>query len=235
MNAFGLNYENAFGVDGHAGGLEDFLGQPFFVFLFDFHKVGHKFGVVDEVFNLLQKVKIGDPVVADLGRNERCQRRVGVIQPAPRSDAVGYVDEFFRPQFVEFRHQAGFQQFRMDFGHPVDFKGTDDRKVGHADDLVVAVARYDGNFAQFVRPVAEFGFGKFDEAAVDFIDDLQMPRQHPSHHPGRPDFQCFRQQGMVGVGKNFGSDFPGGVPGLSVNVDQLMHHFGDGQRRVGIV
>ena len=108
----------------------------------------------------------------------------------------------------------------MDFCHPVNFEGTDDRKVGHADDLVVAVARYDGNFAQFVRPVAEFGFGKFDEAAVDFIDDLQMPRQH---------------QGMVGVGKNFGSDFPGGVPGLSVNVDQLMHHFGDGQRRVGIV
>ena len=80
----------------------NFLGQPFFVFLFDFHKVGHKFGVVDEVFNLLQKVKIGDPVVADLGRNERCQRRVGVVQPAPRSDAVGYVDEFFRPQFLEF-------------------------------------------------------------------------------------------------------------------------------------
>ena len=62
-----------------------------------------------------------------------------------------------------------------------------------------------------------------------------MPRQHPTQHPGRPHFQRLRQQRMVGISENFGRNFPGGVPRLSVNVDQLVHHFGDGQCRMGVV
>ena len=62
-----------------------------------------------------------------------------------------------------------------------------------------------------------------------------MPRQQFAQNAGRPCFQSFRQQGVVGVGKDFCRDVPGGIPILTVNVHQQAHHFRNGQRGVGIV
>ena len=49
----------------------------------------------------------------------------------------------------------------------------------------------------------------FEEAAIDFVDDLQMPRQQLFELGDRPGFQCFRHEGVIGVAESVGGDRPG--------------------------
>jgi hypothetical protein len=50
------------------------------------------------------------------------------------------------------------------------------------------------------------------EAAVDLIDQLQVPGQQRTKQRQAPFLQGFGQQGVVGVGKRFGGDAPGRIP-----------------------
>ena len=155
--------------------------------------------------------------------------------PAARCYAVGHVGKFFWPQFIKFRHQRMFYQFRVQLGYTVYWKRADNRKICHADNLIVAFAVHNRNFAQFVRIFAKTAAGKFHKAAVDFINNLQMARQKAADNGAAPFFQGFWQQCVVCIGKNFGDDFPRVVPFLSVYIHQLAHHFHNCQSRVGVV
>ena len=62
-----------------------------------------------------------------------------------------------------------------------------------------------------------------------------MARQNFTDDSRRPGFQSFRQQGMVGIGKDAGRDVPCGVPFLSVNVNQQTHQLCNCDGRVGVV
>jgi hypothetical protein len=59
-----------------------------------------------------------------------------------------------------------------------------------------------------------------EKAAVDLLDDLQMPGQDGAEQVQRPGFQRFRQQGVVGVGEALPGELPGRLPGQQVLVDQ---------------
>ena len=95
---------------------------------------------------------------------------------------------------------------------------TDDRHPSHA--AVVA---------------GEPGANLVEEAAVDLVDDFQVPRQELGKHGQRPRLQCLGQQRVVGIGHRRDRDPPGGVPIQAAVVDQQAHQLSDGDGRVGVV
>src|SRR5207302_1381974 len=50
------------------------------------------------------------------------------------------------------------------------------------------------------------------EAAVDLVNDLQVPWQHALQQADRPDFQRLRHERVVGVAAGRGGDLPGPLP-----------------------
>ncbi len=62
-----------------------------------------------------------------------------------------------------------------------------------------------------------------------------MTRQHPLKQIDRPGFQRFRQQGMVGVGENFGTDAPGFFPIQTFLINQFAHQLRNRDRRMRVV
>ena len=112
--------------------------------------------------------------------------------------------------------------------------GAEERQVAHAH--AAAVVFFDQRHrAQHVEIVDALGPQRIDVLGVDQVDDLHVPRQHAFHQTDRPGFQGFGQQGVVGVRQGFHRDIPRGVPRNIVQIDQLAHQLGDGDRRVGVV
>ena len=74
-----------------------------------------------------------------------------------------------------------------------------------------------------------------EEAAVDLVDDLQVPRQRLAEQAQRPLLQRLGQQRVVGVAEGRDRDRPGLVPVEPPLVDQDPHQLGDADRRVGVV
>jgi hypothetical protein len=74
-----------------------------------------------------------------------------------------------------------------------------------------------------------------EEGAVDQVDDLQVTRQQSLEERDRPDFECLGQQRVVRVREHAARDFPRGLDGNLVLVDQQPDEFGNGQRRVRVV
>lgn len=46
-------------------------------------------------------------------------------------------------------------------------------------------------------------------AAIDLVDNLQVPRKQMSKQLNRPSLQSFRKDGVVGVGTSAHADVPG--------------------------
>ena len=176
MNAFSVYNIHAVRVNHNAGCAIYFLSQALLVFIFDFQKFFQERFVFGIFFNILQFVQVGNPRCSDFIRNKICQIVVGAQHPAARCYAVGHIGKFFWPQFIKFRHQRMFYQFRVQLGYTVYWKRTDNRKICHADNLIIAFAVHNRNFTQFVRIFAKAAAGKFHKAAVDFINNLQMAR-----------------------------------------------------------
>jgi len=72
------------------------------------------------------------------------------------------------------------------------------------------------------------------EAGVDLVDDLQVPRQDRAEHLERPALQRLGQQRVVGVGEGLPRYLPGLVPAQAVLVEQQAHQLGDRDRGMGI-
>ena len=235
MNTLSLYYKHAVCRNGNVCTLKDFMAQQLLVGFLNFHKTLNKICIVSKVGNFAQQFQMGNPVFADFVGDKSRQIRISMQKPASWRNAVGNIGEFFRPEFIKFRYQRGLNQLGVNFGHAVNREGSDDRQVCHTDNLCIAFTGNNGNFSQFFARFAEFCFRKFNKSAVYFINNLQMARQHMLEILDRPGFQCFRKQGMVRIGKDFGYNVPGRFPVLSVNIDKQTHHFHNGKRRVGIV
>ena len=122
----------------------------------------------------------------------------------------------------------------MDRGHAVGAVRADDGQVGHAH--LALAALLDQAHARHAAVVA--GVARADvveEAAVDLVDDLQVPRQHQLEQADRPVLQRLGQQRVVGVGQRPPRQVPGLVPAELRLVEQDPHQLGDGQRGMRVV
>ena len=70
---------------------------------------------------------------------------------------------------------------------------------------------------------------------VDDVDDFKMPRQHALQQVHGPPLQCFREDGVVGIGARAPHDTPSAVPLHLLHVNEDPHELRDGQRWMGVV
>ena len=73
------------------------------------------------------------------------------------------------------------------------------------------------------------------KAAIDFIDDLELPGQHLFKPRHRPLFERFGQQSVIRVCQRVLCDMPGFIPFEVHLIQQNSHEFRHCQRGVGIV
>ncbi len=175
--------------------------------LLDVAPAGAKLRVLGQRFERLQLRKILDPAIADVFRNELRQFRIGQHHPAPRRHAVGFVAELLRPHFIEVLEDVALEELRVQGGDAVDGMAADTGEVRHAH--VALAAFVDDGHAGDARLVAEIANPHLvEEVRVDFIDDLQQPRQHAAEHFDRPALQGLRQQRMIGIAEGLARNAP---------------------------
>jgi hypothetical protein len=108
------------------------------------------------------------------------------------------------------------------------------REVRHAHRLLAALV--DERHALHAPLVArEPRAHVFEEAAVDLVDDLEVPRQHAPEERQGPRLERLRQERVVRVGERSRGDGPGVVPAEPVDVHQETHQLGHRHRRVRVV
>src|SRR5262249_31740863 len=74
-----------------------------------------------------------------------------------------------------------------------------------------------------------------EEAAIDLVDDLQMPwDQHLEQRDG-PLLERLWEPGVVRVGEGAYGEVPGLLPAALPLIEQDAHQFGDSERRVSVI
>ena len=99
----------------------------------------------------------------------------------------------------------------MNLSHSIGAVGADDRKMGHANFL--AFPFFDDAHALNAvllsrKPPADIP----QKTAIDLIDNLKLPGQHILEPCHRPFFECFGQQGVIGVPQRVLRDVPSFIP-----------------------
>src|SRR6478752_8443465 len=74
-----------------------------------------------------------------------------------------------------------------------------------------------------------------NQAAIDFVDDLQMTRQHDLKPTERPFFKSLREQRMIRVGQSPLGKIPSLVPAEMRFIEQNPHQLWHRHRRMRIV
>ena len=232
--ALDLNVEHPIRVEIDAGPGFDVVGQPGLVLPLDGDPALLERRVIGVAFQATQFLQIYHPALADGLVEKFAKTWVGQSDEPTGRDAVGLVEEPLRPHFVEVFEDGCLDQFGMHRGDTVDRVAADGRQMGHPD---VAVAVFpDQRHPTDARVIAgEPGPHLVEEAAVDLVDDFQVPRQEPLEHVQRPGFQRLGQQGVVGVGQRCHGNLPGLIPAEAPLVDQQPHQLGNGDRRVSVV
>ncbi len=162
------------------------------------------------------------------------QRRIGQQQPAPRRDAVGLVAEALGKHLGQILDRRRAQQLGMDRRHAVGAVRADDRQVGHAHVLVRAfLDQADALDAAFVA--REAGANVVEQPAIDFKNDLEVPRHHHLEPFHRPLLQRFGQQRVVRVAQRSARQVPGLIPSQLRVVEQNPHQLRHRDRRMRIV
>ena len=162
------------------------------------------------------------------------ERRIREQEEAPLRDAVGLVVEPAGEERGEVGHDGPLEQLRVNRRHAVGAVRADDGEVRHAD--LLRLALLDEAHARDPSVIAgETGAHVVEEAAVDFVDDLELPRQHRLEPRQRPLLQRFGQQRVVRVGERALREIPGLVPPELRLVEEDPHQLGDRERRVRVV
>src|SRR6202034_1245132 len=74
-----------------------------------------------------------------------------------------------------------------------------------------------------------------EKAAVDLIQNLKMPRQHPFEHLERPSFQSLGHECVIGVSASRLRDLPRFLPTYFMLIDERTHQFSHSESRMSIV
>ena len=234
MNPLDLRVEDRFRVDHLAGRVAEPVGEPHLGRALGQPEGVAERGVLGQGEELLEQRQVDDPVLADDVGDE--PREVGVRQqePAPRRHAVGLVVEAAGELLGQVAQHGRPEQLRVERGDAVGAVRADDGQVGHADPLLGHLL----DQADAADPVLVAGVARahvVEEAAVDLVDDLEMPGQADLEEGDRPGLQGLGQQGMIGVGERPDGQVPRLVPAQPGLIQQDAHQLGDGQRRVGVV
>ena len=161
------------------------------------------------------------------------QPGIGLIQPAPEGDAVRDIDDAAGVESLQIGEQRIAQELGVQRRHAVGAMRADKGEMAHPD--APAVVFVDQRNRGRRRFADRLGALSRQMMLVDLVDNLQVPRQYPIEQRNRPGFECFRQQGVIGIGAGRDSDFPGPVPRHVVQVDKDAHQLRNGDARVGVV
>ena len=155
--------------------------------------------VVDERLDLAQPVEVREPAIADRLGDERGEARVREREPAARRHAVGLVRELLAATAsAKSCSTSCFSSSRMQLRNAVHRVAADAGEVRHAH--VALAGLVDEREARDARFVAEEAQPRLvEEARVDLVHDLEMPRQNLAEHRERPALQRFGQQRVIGV------------------------------------
>jgi len=222
VDSLDLTVEQRVDIDLQAVILEDVPGQVLFCGRLDLLPVGPEAGVSGKRAESLQLVKVSGPAVADCAGDQSGKSRVGLFQPAPLGDAVGLVIESFRVHFIKIAEQFLLQDIGVQGSHPVDGEAADNGQVRHPY-LPFPVLFNDRHPLDSAVITGKMAADFQQKSFVDFIDDDHMARQNMLEEPERPFFQCFRENGVVGVGKSLPGNLPGFIPGELFLIDQNPH------------
>ena len=127
-----------------------------------------------------------------------------------------------------------FDDLAVQGGDAVDAMAADDGQRGHSY-APLAVFFDDRHAAGPLVVVAEALPDLAEETLVDFINDLKMPGQDVAKEGDRPAFQCFGQDGVIGVAERARGDVPCLVPAEPFYIDQEPHQFRNGQGGMRVV
>ena len=190
--------------------------------------------VVLAILKLAQDLHIGDPVGAHMLIKQGRESGIGECNPAPRGHAIGHVGEFFGPELSEFRHQLLTHQVGVERCHTIHVMGANGGEVCHPDRLTPLLIN-DREFAlnRLVTGVTQAHL--LQEAAVDFVNQLKVPRQQASKQVEIPFFEGLGKQGVVGVSHGTAGDVPRLVPFHVTIIDQQTHQFCHRDGGVGVV
>ena len=216
------------------GRLRNHAGESFLVGALDGAELLPECAVVRAWFQLSEPFEVGNPRVADGPGDESGQERIGLHQPAARRDAVRLVVEAFRPEGVEVPGQRRLDEAAVQRRHAVDGMAADDAQVRHAH--LFWIPFLDERHPLQTPVVAGPDGGDVcQEAPIDLVDDLQVPRHDALEQGHGPLLERLRQQRVIRVPHRRLRHLPRGVPGQVSLVDEDAHQLGDGQRRMRVV
>ncbi len=179
--------------------------------------------------------QVGDPLVADVIGNPVCQQRVAVQQETSLGNTVGLVVELLGEHLVEVLQLAVLEDLGVQARNAVDGITGHDCHIGHADHTVID----DAHAADLVVDIdtgvvislVDLGL----KAAVDLLDNAVNTGKELGEEVDGPFLECFRHDGVVGVGCALGGHFPRLVPGQFVLVHEQTHQFRNSQGRMRVV
>ena len=155
-------------------------------------------GVIRPWLELAQAVEVGDPAIADRPGDQACQQGIGLHQPPAGRDAVRLVVEPLRPEPVEIGRQRRLHEPAVKRGHAIDGVAADDAQVRHAH-LLRRPFLDERHPLQAGEVTGPDGRHVLQEAPVDLVDDLQVPRHDTLEQGDGPLLERLRQQRVVRV------------------------------------
>jgi len=209
-------------------------GEVLFVAAFDGADEGAEGGVFDVGFELAELFEVFDPAGAEAFGDKLGESGVAREQPAAGCDAVGLVVEPLGVHLVEVAEEVVLDELAMELCDAVDRVGADDGEVGHAD-FAFGAFFDDGHALYAFEVVGVVVHDLAQEAAVDFVDDFEVPWEEALEEGDGPAFEGFGEEGVVGVAEGGDGLSPGEVPGDALFVDEDAHELGDGDGGVGVV
>src|SRR5262249_19882903 len=114
-------------------------------------------------------------------------------------------------QLCQLFNRDGPQQSGVNGGDTVRAMRAYDGQVGHANFALVAFLNEAG-VGDASRVPWEPCADNLEQTLIDFIDDLEVPRQKSFEPTDRPFLECFGEERMVGVSQCFFGQMPGLVP-----------------------
>ena len=197
VQALGLDIKHSIGVHAHLLGAQQPVCQCFLVGLFHSGQLLQHSFVVSKSQQLFQLGGILTEAGADVLFQRGGQAGVAFQQPAAEGDAVGLIVELFRVQLVKAVQLGIFQNLGVQRCHAVGGVGEVDVHVGHVHPVVLVD---DGKAL-----ILGAGAGQ----CVQLFDNGHQLGHHGIQIGAGPLFQCFGQNGVVGVGAGLCDDLYG--------------------------
>lgn len=200
VDSLDLNIEQSRGVHSDADSRLDELGKSDFVGILDLGPFLTEFLVLSILLKLVQIGEVlEEAITPDLGSDELRETRVGLVEPAARSDSVGHIGELVGTVDLDkVLEDSGLDEIRVQLSNTIDLMRPNNCQERHAHHLCLRLLN-DRNSAQDVSVIRESLLDLLEEKQVNVVDNLQMSGQKVLDQTNGPLLQGFGQDGVVGV------------------------------------